>query len=355
MLPRGGASGGARLGDACGRGEGGQWGKARPRLPGMRAGKEMGGRLPQRWARHLIWVQVAWIALVCGLGGWWVSLMHSQAGRIAILEQQAGLAASAVEGQWLRTQRMLFWEGGAFFAALMVSLGALAILHWRDAARARALQAFFASATHELRTPLAALRLEVEGMAGVIRPGHEGRPWVDRMLEDAARLESQVERALELARIEGGGRVPVQAVNLRAVVAEFVRTWRPPPGREVVVSNDAEDAGVMGNAASVHTMMRNLFENSVRHGCAGAIRISVRSESRQGCVLLTVADDGGPARSLPPRLGELFSRGEDSAGAGVGLYLVRGLMRRMGGEAGFEATDRGFVAHLSFKREAQDG
>ncbi len=321
----------------------------------MRAGEAMRGRVPQRWTRHLIWVQVAWLALVFGLGGWWVSLMRSQSGRIAVLEQQAGLAAPAVQEQWLRTQRMLFWEGGAFFAALMVSLGALAVLHGRDAARARALQAFFASATHELRTPLAALRLEVEGLAEVVRPGHEGRPWVERMLEDSARLESQVERALELARIEGGGRVPVQPVNLRAVVAEFVRTWRPPPGRPVVVRNDAEDVGVMANAASVHTMLRNLFENSVRHARPGALGISVRSEPDAGRVALVVMDDGGPARGLPGGLGELFSPGKDSAGAGVGLYLVRELMRRMGGDARFGATDQGFSARLAFEGEVHDG
>lgn len=321
----------------------------------MSAGDAMRGRIPQRWARHLIWVQVGWLVLVCGLGGWWVSLMRSQAGRIAVLEQQAGVAAPAAQEQWLRTQRMLFWEGGAFFAALVVSLGALAILHWRDAARARALQAFFASATHELRTPLASLRLEVEGLADVVPPGHEGRPWIERMLEDSARLEAQVERALELARIEGGGQVPTQPVNLRSVVAEFLRTWRPPPGREAVVRNEAEDVGAMANPASVHTILRNLVENAARHGRAGRVEVSVRTSSSPGQVSLVVSDDGGPPRGLPARLGGLFSRGKDSRGAGVGLYLVRQLMRRMGGDASFEARGEGFVATLAFRGEAQDG
>ena len=182
-------------------------------VKGMGAAGAGVARFSHRWARNLIWVQVGWLVLVCGLGGWWVSLMRTQAGRIAVLEEQAGLAAPAVQEQWLRTQRMLYWEGGAFFAALMVSLGALAVLHGRDAARARALQSFFASATHELRTPLAALRLEVEGLADVVGRDHAGRPWVERMLEDSARLESQVERALELARIEGGGQVPTHPVH----------------------------------------------------------------------------------------------------------------------------------------------
>lgn len=321
---------------------------------GMRAGGSVAGRFSQRWARNLIWVQVAWLVLVCGLGGWWVSLMRTQAGRIAVLEEQAGLAAPAVQAQWLRTQRMLYWEGGAFFAALMVSLGALAVLHGRDAARARALQSFFASATHELRTPLAALRLEVEGLADVVGRDHVGRPWVERMLEDSARLESQVERALELARIEGGGQVPTHPVNLRGIVADFVRVWRPPPGREVRIVDETGDQGVLANAASVHTLLRNLFENSVRHARPGRLAIRVRSERMGGEVRLVVSDDGGPAVGLPSRLGALFSRGRDSAGAGVGLYLVRQLMRRMGGDARFEPGAEGFATTLTFRGEAHD-
>ncbi len=321
----------------------------------MSAGIRWSTRWARGWAGHLVVVQATWLALVCGLGGWWVWLMHSQARRIADLEQQTGMAVPAIREQWLRTERMLFWEGGAFFAALLVSLGALALLHWRDLKRARALQAFFASATHELRTPLAALRLEVEGLSDVVEPGHPGRPWVERMLEDSARLESQVERALELARLEGGGHVPTQPANLRAVVAEFVRTWRPPPGRRVEVRNLAADVGAWANPASLQTLLRNLFENSLRHAKASELTITLTTEEAPGRVQLRVADNGGPAVGLPPALGRLFSRGSESPGAGVGLYLARQLMRRMGGDARFEPGPSGFEAVLVFQEESRDG
>lgn len=321
----------------------------------MRAGNRWAVGWSHAGARHLVVVQATWLALVCGLGGWWVWLMHSQARRIAALEQQAGIAVPAIREQWLRTERMLLWEGGAFFAALLVSLGVLAVLHGRDLARARALQAFYASATHELRTPLAALRLEVEGLAEVVAPTHAGRPWVERMLEDAARLESQVERALELARIEGGGNVPVQPADLHAVVTDFVRSWRPPPGRRVEVRNLTAHVGAMANPASLHTLLRNLFENSVRHARADDLVITLDTTDAGARVELRVADNGGPPRALPPALGDLFSRGADSRGAGVGLYLARQLMRRMGGDARFEPGPAGFAAILSFPGESIDG
>jgi len=320
----------------------------------MDAREEGTGRWARGWTSHLVWVQAAWLALVCGLGGWWVWLMHSQARRIAELGEQAGIAGPAIREQWLRTERMLFWEGVAFFAASLVSLGALALLHARDVARARSLQAFFASATHELRTPLAALRLEVEGLADVVPTGHAGRPWVERMLEDSARLESQVERALELARLEGGGPVPTHPANLRAIVAEFVRTWRPPPGRSVVVRDMTSDVGALANPASLQTLLRNLFENSVRHSKVQDLSITLTTEEAAGRVELRVTDNGGVATGLPPVLGRLFSRGASSPGAGVGLYLASQLMRRMGGEARFKPGPSGFMAVLVFQGESND-
>ncbi|MEN9734256.1 MAG: hypothetical protein RLZ45_2251, partial [Verrucomicrobiota bacterium] len=136
-------------------------------------------------------LQAAWLVFLFGLGVWWVSLMLEQAGRIATLEQAAGVTPGAAQEQWMRTERMLFWEGGTFFGALILSLILLGGLHWRDSRRAQSLRNFFASVTHELRTPLSSLRLEAEGLSELVAPGAPGRTLVDRMLEDSARLESE--------------------------------------------------------------------------------------------------------------------------------------------------------------------
>lgn len=311
-----------------------------PRIPGI--------------ARHLMGLQALWILFLIVLGAWWVTLMLGQADRIATLEQQTGITAVDAQRQWVRTQRMLFWEGGTFFAALVLSLGLLTGLHWRDTRRARTLQAFFASVTHELRTPLAALRLESESLADLLPPAHPGRPLVDRMLVDSVRLESQVERALELARLEGGGEVLTRAVNLRSIVTDFLRTWRPPPGRSVEIHNRAEAVGAMSDPGSLHTLLRNILENSLRHGRQGPMLITLSTRTDAQSTTLVIADSGGPSGALPRELGGLFSRGSDSTGAGVGLYLVRQLMRRMGGEARFLPGPTGFTVELTFKPEATD-
>ena len=315
---------------------------------------------PRPVARHLMILQVLWILMLCLLGAWWVSLMLDQAGRIAGLEQQLGVTEVEAQRQWLRTQRMLYWEGGTFFAALVVSLLLLAWLHWRDNRRARALQAFFASVTHELRTPLASARLEAEGLAEVLPPGTPGRPLVDRLLEDTTRLEAQVERALELARLEGGGRLITRPVGLRPVVTQFLRTWRPHPGRRVEFRNEVEDLAILADPSSLQTILRNLLENSVRYGSVDPLVVTLRSETAPGIARLIVRDNGGPSDGLPQELGGLFARGSVSTGAGVGLYLVRQLMQRMGGGADFKPgraaePDPGFEARLTFQEEPHHG
>ena len=100
----------------------------------------------------------------------------------------------------MRTQHMLHWESTTFFVLAVVSSAFLFWLYWLDMRRARSIQAFFASVTHELRTPLTSIRLQAESIAE--QCDESQRQLVARLLEDTTRLEGQVERTLELARLE---------------------------------------------------------------------------------------------------------------------------------------------------------
>lgn len=320
-------------------------------LPDMNRNSGFLSGTTQVTARRLMVLQAAWLVFLFGLGIWWVSLMLEQAGRIATLEQAAGVTPGAAQEQWMRTERMLFWEGGTFFGALILSLILLGGLHWRDSRRAQSLRNFFTSVTHELRTPLASLRLEAEGLSELVAPGAPGRTLVDRMLEDSARLESEVERALELARVEGGGEVLTQAVDIGALVADFLRTWRPTVQRAVQIENRASHLGVLASPAGLQTILRNLLENSVRHAEANPLLVRLQTDTVGDRVQLTVSDNGTPRTPPPRRLGALFARGDTSRGAGVGLYLTAQLMRRMGGEAHFQPGPTGFETRLLFRSE----
>lgn len=308
----------------------------------------------------LVALQAFWLAFVIALGAWWVYLMLSQAGRIALLEEQLGVANATTEGQWIRTQRMLLWEGATFFASLLLSLALLGHLYWRDSRRARSLQAFFASVTHELRTPLASIRLQAESLAELDHQDPHVRTLLDRLLDDTTRLETQVDRALELARVEGGGPVLTQPLDLSQVVAQILRNWRPPLQRAVQPRNAVEATRVLADPAALQVILRNLLDNCVWHAEGDPLRIDITSRTAPGEVILGVRDHGRLPESVVATHGKLFEKGAKSRGAGVGLYLVRVLMQRMGGHASFHhilppQTDSGFQVDLHFQEVPRHG
>jgi len=288
------------------------------------------------------------------LGAGWVVLVIHQARQISELQALTGSADSAVSAQWASTHRRIVGESAVFLVLLLAVSSLLAWLYWRESRRARAMQAFFAAVTHELRTPLTSMRLQAEAIA----EGDQRVELARRLLEDSNRLESQIDKTLELARIEGGGPLAEQAVPLRGWLDRTAAAIAAAHGEqlELRVHLDHSLPSILADAGAVQIILRNLVENSVRH--ARVPRVQARLTARvAGDQVLVEYHDNGAGTAVPAReLGRLFGRGESSAGTGIGLYLVRALMQRMGGEASFFSTPgEGFRAELKFAASREEG
>jgi signal transduction histidine kinase len=313
---------------------------------------------PQRRLRLMVGAQIFWLAIVLLLGAWWCSLVLRQAGHIAELETRLGLVPEAAANR-LRTNRMVFWESITYFTLLVGSSIALFRLYWRDVRRSRGVQAFFAAMTHELRTPLASIRLQAEAIGEGLSSDPSQKAWVDRLLQDTLRLESQVERTLELARVEGGGPVYPDTMELKPWLDRWVSTVRDTygPGVEPGFSIQArvpDDLSVVADPTALGVVMRNLIENSVRHGsapgargggAAPALRVTLEATPAGGGTQIAFRDNGPSYAGDTRRLGEIFEKGAGSSGTGVGLYLVRVLTEQMGGRVTF-AGGPGFEVRL---------
>jgi signal transduction histidine kinase len=272
-----------------------------------------------------------------------------QSRRVAIPEQRAGLPEAEALAELARTQRMLQWESGTFLVLLLTLSGALFWYYRRDMQRARGTQAFFAALTHELRTPLTSVRLQTEAIAA----GEPTQELIERLLADTHRLESQIDKTLELARLEGGGSLAEQAIRLDAWLERVLLgiVAQEGEGAQLRVVVDANLPPVHGDTAALQLILRNLVENSLRHGDRELIHIDVQASAAGNGVALHYRDDGRGFEGEPSSLGRLFLRGGASRGTGVGLYLVRVLMDRMGGNVQFaHAEGGGFVATLRFQR-----
>ncbi|MEE8558807.1 MAG: HAMP domain-containing sensor histidine kinase [Myxococcota bacterium] len=183
-----------------------------------------------------------------------------------------------------------------------------------------------ASASHELRSPLARLRLAVELM------GAGGRPELQaEAVADVDELDALIEDLLLASRLQTldrpGSHAPVELVPLLAEEAARV-------GAEVV----GDPATVPGDARLLRRMARNLLENAHRHG-AGSIEVRVAPVPDGDGFRITVADRGpGVPEEERERIFEPFYRPQGHAegqdgGVGLGLALVREIARYHGGEA----------------------
>jgi signal transduction histidine kinase len=305
---------------------------------------------PVRQSRRVAILAGAWLVVILVLGFWWATIVLRQSEHIAELSQQAGVPHAEAIAELQRTERMLFWESGTFLVLLLLLSAALFWYYRRDMQRARGTQAFFAALTHELRTPLTSVRLQTEAIAA----GEPTQELIDRLLTDTHRLESQIDKTLELARIEGGGQLAEQAIRLEGWLDRVLRgiVSTEDEGALLDVTIEPNLPPVHGDTSALQLILRNLVENALRHGDREPIHLDVQAVRGRHGVELRFRDNGRGYEGDPAQLGRLFLRGNASRGTGVGLYLVRVLMERMGGNVEFaNAAGGGFAVTLHFPAE----
>ncbi|MGI9332325.1 MAG: HAMP domain-containing sensor histidine kinase [Gammaproteobacteria bacterium] len=205
-----------------------------------------------------------------------------------------------------------------------------------------------AGASHELRSPLARMRLSLELLA------QGPRPQLLRQLEsDIAELDALIAELLIASRLQAGTHSNAfEPVDLLALAAE--------EGARVDATLSGEAVVIEGDLRLLARALRNLFENAQRHGEGSPIECSV-GRTAEAEALVVVSDDGpGIAPEERERIFEPFYRPrgttEDGRGVGLGLALVRQIARRHGGDVRCVQPDGGgsrFELRLAGVRDSQ--
>lgn len=182
-------------------------------------------------------------------------------------------------------------------------------------------QRFVADAAHELRSPVASLRTQLE-TADVGPPGDDAAVSVPDLLHETLRIQAMVDRLLLLARTDAGDLASqLSSVDLDDTVFEAVSSLVSP--RVPVDLSGVAPAQVIGDAYLLEQVVRNLLENAVRHASHS---VRVRLERAPSDVVLTVEDDGpGVPESRRDEVFDRFTRldaARDRHGGGVGLGLA---------------------------------
>ncbi|MEU8731826.1 HAMP domain-containing sensor histidine kinase [Streptomyces tendae] len=183
---------------------------------------------------------------------------------------------------------------------------------------------FVADASHELRSPIASLRTQLE-----VAAAHPELLDLDGAVADTVRLQRLAADLLLLARLDAGERPAEARVDLAALAREAAE------GRAGVSVRGAEDpVSVAGSRGQLGRVLANLLDNAQRHA-RSAVEVSVRRDGDE--VVAAVADDGdGVPAADRERIFERFvrldaARSRDDGGAGLGLAIARDVAVRHGG------------------------
>jgi len=225
---------------------------------------------------------------------------------------------------------------------------------------------FLADAAHELRTPVTALRLQVQLLQKSKHEGDRARA-LSELDAGVARSQRLVEQLLHVARTEPDGETSrVEPVDLAELVRTVVATFSvkaehrsidlgaatPPSAGGVVVAGDAEQITVLLN---------NLVENALRYTPSGGV-VDVEADVRNGAPELRVTDTGpGIPEVEQARVFDRFYRGADAAalardgsGSGLGLAIVRAIAERHGAQVSLQTpvSGTGLVVRVRFSAGA---
>ena len=206
-----------------------------------------------------------------------------------------------------------------------------------------ALTHFTADAAHELRSPLAALRLQAQSLQRA--PDDATRAIAtERLLAGIDRATRLVEQLLALARQEGAGEgAELVSLDLTALARNALADAEPEAARHAIaLTLDAPTAHVVLRAdeAALAVLLRNLLGNALRHTPPGGqVRVGVREEA--SVIDLTVEDSGpGIAPDERARVQDRFYRvpGTPGHGSGLGLAIVRAIAERHGAALTLDAS-----------------
>jgi signal transduction histidine kinase len=260
----------------------------------------------------LIWVAMAGLATAAVSVAWLVG--RRQARRLARpLEDLKESARRLGDGDFsVRTRRGGIAEIDEVGAALDATAMRLDELLARE-------RGFSADASHQLRTPLAGLRLRLE--AALERTDQDPRPAIGASLVDADRLEATIAELLTLARAGQAGQAG--RIDLEALLGELSPAWAARlalTGRDLEVWIDPDVPDPHASAAAVRQVLAVLVDNATVHG-QGTVTVTVREAS--GAVAVDVSDEGPGVQEAP---GLFFAQQADRHdGHGIGLALARRL------------------------------
>ncbi len=306
-------------------------------------------------------------ALSLALLVWWAVFaldatfgMEHAAQRLAIADvegaaQALGAASVADLERLALSRRWMFGSEGVFFALVLLTSGWLYVVAVRREREARLAQdRFLAAATHELKTPLATLVLLLDSLRAGRVPEHKVERYLANGLRETERLRLGLDNVLTAAGLRAahhaGKQTPGDLVDdLRLAIAAL--DGHATAADVQVTAELPTTLPIVRDPVALQLVLRNLLDNAIKYSPAGG-RVEVRARRDGAFAEVAVADTGrGMDQDELAHAFLPFWRGSDTAsgGTGLGLHLVRELLREHGGSVHAHSAGRDRGATLTVR------
>lgn len=293
----------------------------------------------------LIGIQLLWVVVLV----FWISWFLKSHSRLRALAEQYSPELLQAGTDWF-----ILVEGILLLCAILIGVYVI-FLYWRrQAGLYRAQRNFIAQVSHELKSPLASLQLHLETIRRRRLSPEKMATFLDTMLGDTDRLDTLINNLLAVQRLEQKGlKLNLRRGNLSACVADYFRPRQFSLPKAGTMQLDlAPDLYADIDPDALETVFRNLMENAVLYASGPpAIEVSLLPQGKKA--RLTFTDHGkGIAPRDQKKVFHMFYRtrhpGETIRGSGLGLFIVRALIRLHRGKIWLtsEGLGQGTTIHI---------
>ena len=244
---------------------------------------------------------------------------------------------------------ILLFLGIVLLAMIIAGVVLNTIFLVREIRRNEQHDAFINAMTHELKTPVASIRLYLETLQSRAVDEEKRKEFYRIMLDDSDRLLQTIEQVLRTGRMGASRKLNLTRIDLGQVIEESLKRaralYRLAP--EALTYRPEGPITIMGDADEVRAAVSNLIDNAVKYS-GNNVKVSVETEKiANNFVALRVKDEGpGIPKTELKQIFKRFHRVPGSLatrvkGTGLGLYIVRSVAKRHGGRAWAESEGPG--------------